>query len=103
MESLYDKISHLRKLANNVDIDQTTGEGKLMVAVIDYLEELTDAVNYLNNIKKDSTAFENIDSMNFICPHCNEAIDIDENIIDNQEFFTCPKCEGTIEISTNFD
>ncbi|EOC99759.1 CD1247 N-terminal domain-containing protein [Caldisalinibacter kiritimatiensis] len=44
MDYLYERISYLRGLAEGLEVDESSKEGKLMLHIIDTLEDLADAV-----------------------------------------------------------
>ncbi len=50
MKYLYERVSYLRGLVDGLQITEETGEGKLLVKVVDVLEEFADAVNELAEI-----------------------------------------------------
>lgn len=47
MDYLYEKIAYLRGLAEGLDIDESTKEGRLLMHIIDTLEDFSDAINEL--------------------------------------------------------
>ena len=44
MEYLYEKVSYLKGLADGLAIDESRSEGKLLLHIIDTLEEFADAI-----------------------------------------------------------
>ena len=44
MEFLYEKVAYLKGLADGLDIDETTKEGRLLISIIDILEDFADAI-----------------------------------------------------------
>lgn len=47
MDYLYEKIAYLRGLAEGLDIDESTKEGRLLMHIIDTLEDFSDAISEL--------------------------------------------------------
>lgn len=45
MEYLYQKVSYLQGLAEGLGIDEETKEGKLLLHIIDVLEDFTDVID----------------------------------------------------------
>ncbi len=44
MEFLYEKVAYLKGLADGLDIDETAKEGRLLISIIDILEDFADAI-----------------------------------------------------------
>ena len=44
MEFLYEKVAYLKGLADGLDIDESTKEGRLLISIIDILEDFADAI-----------------------------------------------------------
>lgn len=47
MEYLFERVSYLKGLAEGMKIDENTNEGKLMVKIIDVLDDMAIAINEL--------------------------------------------------------
>ncbi|MBU5254890.1 CD1247 N-terminal domain-containing protein [Tissierella praeacuta] len=45
MEYLIQKVSYLRGLADGLGVDESSKEGKLLLQIVDVLEEFTDVLN----------------------------------------------------------
>ena len=45
--TLSEKAAYIQGLADGLDLDETTKEGKLIAALIDLVGEMTDAINEL--------------------------------------------------------
>ncbi len=45
MYEIYEKISYLKGLADGLEFEKNSGEGKLLVAMIDVMEEMIDAID----------------------------------------------------------
>lgn len=44
MEFLYERVAYLKGLADGLDIEESTKEGKLLINIIDILEDFADAI-----------------------------------------------------------
>ncbi|WP_427339188.1 CD1247 N-terminal domain-containing protein [Caloranaerobacter sp. DY30410] len=128
MDYLYEKIAYLRGLAEGLDIDESTKEGKLLMHIIDTLEDFSDAINelyeeqaeleeYVDAVDEDLTEVEDelfgemdeddfaydeedddIDYVEIQCPNCNEIIYFERDLLDEEEEAECPNCHATIEL-----
>lgn len=122
MEHLYERISYLMGLAEGLAIGEESKEGKLLLHIIDTLEDFADAINevyddqadladYVDYIDEDLSDVEeevfgdvddeydylddydfedDIDYVEVVCPHCDETIYIEEDLLD--EDASCPNC-----------
>jgi len=111
MEFLYEKVAYLKGLADGLDIEETTKEGKLLVKIIDILEDFADAIveidedademaEYVEAMDEDLTNIEedlyedldeeededddddeDIEFVEVECPNCNEEVYIDEDLL----------------------
>lgn len=70
MEYLNERVSYLRGLADGLGIDDSTKEGKIILAILDTLEDFADAINeleashselddYVGEIDEDLSEIEN--------------------------------------------
>ncbi len=110
MDYLYNELSYLKGLAEGLNVDETTNEGKLMLKMLDALElfafkisdleEEIDEINeILDDIDEDLNDFDNFlyeeDLMDeFECPVCGSLLFLDEDDFDedgNLEII-CPEC-----------
>ena len=44
MEFLYEKVAYLKGLSDGLDIEESTKEGKLLISIIDVLEDFANAI-----------------------------------------------------------
>lgn len=128
MEFLGEKVAYLKGLAEGLKIDETTGEGKLLLAIIDTLDVITDSISDLecdidevaeqvDEIDADLAEVEELiydedecgcccddccdDDMDFYevtCDECGEKIYLDEEMLDSDDDFLCPNCGKTLEL-----
>lgn len=125
MEFLYEKVAYLKGLADGLEIEESTKEGRLLVKVIETLEDFADAIVELNedtdeiaeyieamdedltNIEddlyedddEDDEDDEDIDFVELECPNCNEEIYVDEDLLYEDDIdVVCPRCNEKIDL-----
>jgi hypothetical protein len=124
MNYLYEKVSYLRGLADGMEINDGTKEGKLLLNILDVLEdfadsmvelndEVTDLDSYVETIDEDLAEvetelfgdfdeFDEDDDIDFIeieCPGCGEIICLEDDLIDDamdESQVICPSCHEKI-------
>lgn len=111
MKTAYaEKVSYLKGLADGMDLDKETKEGKILLGIIDALKEISDALDelsdehreleeYVSSIDEDladleSDYYEEDDYAEVECPKCGEVICIDSDLADDEETLelVCPNC-----------
>ncbi|AFS78381.1 hypothetical protein Curi_c13710 [Gottschalkia acidurici 9a] len=84
MEYLYEKVSYLRGLAEGLDIEEDSNEGKLLLHIIDTLEDFADAIVDLGVAQEEISEYV-------------EAIDEDLSDVEDEIYFDyddeCQNCE----------
>ncbi|MCG8541640.1 MAG: hypothetical protein MJA82_17150 [Clostridia bacterium] len=132
MSYLNERVSYLKGLADGMELDNTTKEGKLLVHIIDVLEDFADSVSqldegltevseYVEAIDEDLTELEDdfydeleeLDDEDYIdfdeikCPTCGEIICLDEDLFDGEQEgdveIACPECNESIHITEDCD
>ena len=132
MESLISRVSYLKGLAEGLNIDKSSNEGKLLLSIIDVLsdiamevDELSDAHDELeekvDEIDSDLADIEEIaygeddedeeddefdDDMDFFeieCPNCHEDFMVDFDALDEEKGIICPNCNQEIEFEFECD
>lgn len=125
MEYLFEKVAYLRGLSEGMELEETSKEGKLLVKIIETLEDFADAIVDLDEEVEELTEFMDIvdedleDLEEFIydeldeddafdefeCPNCGTILFIDEDDFDefgNVEL-SCPNCNEEFVVTDNFD
>lgn len=120
MNHLYERIAYLRGLADGMEVEDSKN-GKLLIAMIDVLDEMADAVNDLNDDLDDMDEYvealdedladleddfyddEDFDDYDEVeCPECGELILIDDpTLCDDgccETVIHCPACNAQIEL-----
>ncbi|SKC72191.1 CD1247 N-terminal domain-containing protein [Maledivibacter halophilus] len=119
MSYLNERVSYLKGLADGMELDANTKEGKLMLHIIDVLEDFADSIDelddnlaevneYVDAIDEDLTDLEDdfyedfdefeddeeeyVDFDEVRCPACGEIIYVDEELLDEDE-------NGEIEVT----
>ena len=116
-----EKVAYLKGLAEGMKVDEATNEGKLLLAIIDVLNDMAeefadvedeivdledglDAVSDdLNDLEKflydeDNDDEEDDDDELFVttCPECEEEVVFDETVLEDGEVI-CPNCGAKLE------
>ncbi len=123
MSYLNEKVSYLKGLADGMELDANSKEGKLLVHIIDILDDFAQAIGeldegladvneYVDAIDEDLSDLEDefydeLEDEDFIdfdeleCPTCGESIYVDEDMFDEdcEMEVACPECDETIHIS----
>jgi DNA-directed RNA polymerase subunit RPC12/RpoP len=120
--TINEKVSYLKGLAEGLNVDDGTKEGKLLKAIVDVLEDIAISVTdledgyaelteYTEIIDEDLEELENEvfgededyededyeDDDSFICPSCGEEIMLEEDDYDKDEI-ECPVCGQLVEL-----
>jgi len=116
MNYLNERVSYLRGLAEGMGIKDDTKEGKLLVNIIDLLDDIVDAISelevsqaelddYVETIDEDLSELEeelygededeNDEESGYIeveCPNCHDTVFFDEEIFNTEDEIICPNC-----------
>ncbi len=147
MGYLTEKVAYLRGLAEGLKVDEQTNEGKMIVKILDILEELSSNFEDLSSEVLEGEAridelesfaddmmeelggcscgddcschgedddeddffsdlddedLEDFEFYEVVCPHCNEKVYFDEDMI-KDDHLACPNCKKEIEIEFEED
>ncbi len=120
MEHLYEKVAYLRGLAEGMELSESSKEGKVLLQIIETLEDFTDAIveldenqmeltDYVETIDEDLEDVEDelfdeeMDSIEVQCPECKEIIVIDDEDLFEDENIHCPECNEEVESEDSED
>ena len=122
MSYLTEKMAYIRGLAEGLDIDATTKEGKLLLAIVEALSDTADEICeledtqeemqlQLDDVDEDLAELEDIfyedeedDEFSVECPKCGDIIYLDEETLAScQDSIVCPNCNEKIEIEYDCD
>lgn len=124
MENMKEKVSYLKGLSDGLGITHDTKEGKLLIAIIDVLDDMSIALDdmqdaqdeldeYVEAIDEDlakieDDIYEDEDDeeedyddegyVEFECPNCHETVFLDEDMIDDEDVLRCPNCDEPITV-----
>lgn len=126
MEYLNERVSYIRGLVDGLGLDGSTKEGKVILAILDTLEDFADAINeleasqselddYVGAIDEDLSDIEDElyddeydddeddeddeDYVEVECPHCHMLMSVEEDLLDNEDTeLVCPHCNKTINV-----
>ena len=113
MEHLYERISYLMGLAEGLGIEEGSKEGKLLLHILDTLEDFADAINEINEDQED--LIEYVDYMDEDLADVEEELfgEFDEDYDDFDEDFDyddddieyveleCPHCHEIVYIEAD--
>lgn len=123
MGYLTEKMAYIRGLAEGLDIDESTKEGKLLAAIVEALSDTADELYELADIQDemqlqldevdedladmedfvygeaDYDEYDDEEEFGVECPTCHDMIYLDESLLDEDcETITCPSCGEEIEL-----
>ena len=109
MEFLYEKVAYLKGLSDGLDIEESTKEGKLLISIIDVLEDFANAIveldkdtdeitEYVEAMDEDLTNVE--DDFYEDCPY--EDVFVEDEYEENDEIdfveIECPNCHEDVYV-----
>ena len=128
MSYLKERVSFLKGLAEGMQLDDSSSEGKLLKAIIEVLDDVAISVDDVEEVQEqlseqvdiidedlaeiERIIFDEDDeedddddySTEIECPYCNEEIDIDFDMIDEEtDTIECPNCHKKIDIDWDCD
>ena len=123
MEELLKNVSYLKGLAECLTLEEKSDEGKVLIKIIDCLDEIVenmydlaadqeDLFDQVDAIDEDLSEVEDIvyddeeyddedDDFEYFeveCPNCHEVVYIDEDYFDDDKPIVCPNCDEEIEL-----
>lgn len=119
-----EKVAYLKGLAEGLKLDESTKEGKLLLAIVDVLDEmaeefadiedeivdledgldavsddLNDLEEFLYETSDDEDEDDDDDDDEYFvttCPECEEEVIFDESVLEDGEVI-CPNCSAKLE------
>ena len=123
--TINEKAAYIKGLAEGVELDATTKEGKLIAALIDLVSDMTEAIDelaedvdtaldYCEELDEDLGAVEEMlleDDCDCDCDCCDccdedcDDCDCDCDLCDDEDYFEveCPACGDTICFDSSID
>lgn len=120
MKNIKERIAYLQGLAQGLDMDESSKEGKVLAGIIDVLGEMadqlddievaqTDLEEYVESIDEDLYDLEgeffgddpDDDMVEVECPKCREIVCFDSDIVDDEDLIevTCPNCDEVVYVN----
>lgn len=124
MNTIREKVSYVRGLADGLEIKDDTKEGKVIISILEVLDDIADAIETLDSSQ--SELDEYVDAIDedladvedevfgedecdeddgFIeieCPNCHETVYLDEDLFDDEdEEIVCPNCHEPIHFDSD--
>lgn len=104
--NITEKVSYIKGLADGLDLDKDSKEGKLFAAIIDVLEdiaaEVTDNTNIIDEIDEDLSYVEDLvyddddDYCTGDCDNCDGCDYGEDDEDDYEACFECPCCHEKV-------
>lgn len=127
MNHLKEKVSYLKGLSDGLGLSQDTKEGKVLIAIIDLLDDMAEELATLNEVQEEldeyvdaidqdleqledeiyeddeDDCFDEDGYIEVECPNCHETILLDEEMFDDEEEVLCPNCKEKLELEFDND
>ena len=115
MAYLNEKVSYLKGMAEGLGIKEDTAEGKLLLAMLDVMQEISDEVE-VNTAVQDELAEDVAELMEccsecfddeyddeddyfeITCENCGEIVALTDDMLESEDDIACPSCGEPIEI-----
>lgn len=124
MKYINEKVSYLKGLCDGLEIQDSSKEGKVLIKIVEILEDMTDALagldeayedleDYVELVDEDLMEVEDeVYDLDFLddddddfyevqCPHCGEDFITNFDELEEDDFeIDCPYCGHIVEIDT---
>lgn len=116
--SMMESVAYLKGLAQGLDINETTKEGKLLLAIVDVLDEMAESISDIEDVCEEFDELIDVidedlgdleeDFYGLEDDDCNCDCDCDCDEEDDEDFFdeedelyevTCPNCNDVIYLN----
>jgi hypothetical protein len=120
LDYIKEKVAYLKGLAEGLGVKDSTNEGKLILHMVDLLDDISDSLDgivdaqydleeYVEVIDEDLADLEDdfydmdeleeeIDFCEVECPECGEVVYVDMDMLDEDSEITCPNCKEEIDV-----
>lgn len=109
MSYFTEKAAYLKGLAEGLEIDDSTKEGKLLNAMLDVITDMADELEMLDEKQDDMLDLiseivdeeeddDDLDYFEIECEKCGHVICLDEDLLDSDDDIVCPVCGEVIEL-----
>ena len=89
-----EKIAYIKGLADGLDLDTNSKEGKIIAAIVDLLGDITEEICDIEDACDELYEVE--------CPSCNDIIYLDADMLED-EGIDCPNCGTHLEFDFDCD
>ena len=126
MDHIKEKVTYLKGLCDGLGIDHEKKEGKVLLSIIDVLDDIAEELSSLNEVQEeldeymdaldqdledleneiyededdddDEDYIEDDGYIEFECPSCHETILLDEEMFEGEDEILCPNCKEPLGI-----
>ena len=115
MAYLNEKVSYLKGLAEGLGIKEDTAEGKLLLAMLDVMQAISDEVEVVTAAQDelaedvaelmeccseclDDEYYDEDDYFEITCEKCGEIVVLTDEMLESEDDMVCPNCGEPIEI-----
>ncbi len=114
MSYLLEKVSYLKGLADGMEVEQNSKEGKLLVQIVELLEDFAGAIDeldtdledleeYVEEVDEDLADLEDyVESVDEDLADLEDEIDLELGLSDYDEF-ECPHCGEEVLVDQDWD
>ncbi|MCE5287350.1 MAG: AraC family transcriptional regulator [Pelosinus sp.] len=120
MQKIKEKVAYLQGLTHGLNVDDHSAEGKLLVNIIDVLDDIAEEFQHINLVHEDLENYvesidddlneleeeiyeseedtEDDDYVEVNCPHCHENVTFESSVLgeDDMVEVTCPYCGNIV-------
>lgn len=116
MAKIKERVAYLQGLTQGLNIGSNSAEGKLLLNIIDVLDDMAEEFNHLQVVQEDletyvesmdedltdleEEVYEEVDNDEFVevkCPTCNETVSFESDILQDDDVeVSCPHCGDTV-------
>ena len=117
MGNIKERVAYLQGLTQGLNVSSSTAEGKVLINIIDVLDDMAeefnniqlvqeDLGNFVESIDEDLTdleeeIYEDVDDEHFVevqCPSCHETVSFASDLLeeDDDVEVSCPHCGDTV-------
>lgn len=126
MQKIKEKVAYLQGLTHGLNVDDHSAEGKLLVNIIDVLDDIAEEFQHINLVQEDLESYvesidedlndleeeiyetdEDLDELDddyveVNCPHCHEDVTFEANVLGDDDMVevTCPYCGNVVYDNT---
>jgi len=121
MSNIKERVAYLHGLTQGLNIGSQSAEGKLLINIIDVLDDMAEEVNNIQLVQEDlETYVESMDEdltdleeevyedmsgddvVEVQCPSCRETVSFESDLLDDDDDVevSCPHCGDTVYNST---